>query len=100
MKEIKLTNETIKVMEEMIGVQGANGNWNCDPYMHGMLNGMIYIYSMVKNKEPSFREAPKRWLDKHENFFRFQYRYFIRPLSRLYRKIRPHKISCESVENK
>lgn len=52
----------IEKMREMLGVQGANGNWNYDPYMHGMYNGMEFMMSLAEGREPIFREAPEKWL--------------------------------------
>jgi len=48
--------------KEMTNVQGDNGNWNYDPYMHGMFNGMEYVLAIFDEREPKFREAPKEWL--------------------------------------
>ena len=56
----------IPKMREMLEVQGSDGNWNYDSYMHGMYNGMEYIIAMVESREPVFREAPKKWLSKRE----------------------------------
>jgi len=58
--------EAVAKMQEMLEVQGSDGNWNYDPYMHGMYNGMEYMLSMVESREPVFREAPKKWLSKRE----------------------------------
>lgn len=58
-------SKRLKDLREMIKIQGDNGNWNFDPYMHGMYNGMEFALSLMENREPEFREAPKRWLYKH-----------------------------------
>jgi hypothetical protein len=58
--------EPVAKMQEMLEVQGSDGNWNYDSYMHGMYNGMEYMLSMVESREPVFREAPKKWLSKRE----------------------------------
>lgn len=58
--------EPLARMKEMLEVQGRDGNWNYDSYMHGMYNGMEYMLSMVESREPVFREAPKKWLSKRE----------------------------------
>ena len=50
-------------MHEMLRVQGCDGTWNCDPYMHGMYNGMEYMLAMVESREPVFRDAPDKWLN-------------------------------------
>jgi len=56
----------IPKMREMLDVQGSDGNWNYDRYMHGMYNGMEYMLAMVESREPVFREATKNWLSKRE----------------------------------
>lgn len=37
---------------EVHEVQGSHGNWNYDPYMHGMYNGMELCSAIVKGVEP------------------------------------------------
>ncbi len=49
-------------LQEMIDVQCSNGNWNYDPYMHGMANGMILAQSLLTGQEPGFLDAPDEWL--------------------------------------
>jgi len=43
----------------LVDIQGANGNWNFDPYMVGMFNGMELMMSMVEKREPCYRAIPK-----------------------------------------
>lgn len=52
----------LEKLKEMVKVQCSNGNWDYDPYMHGMANGMIYCLSLLEHKEPKFLKAPKVWL--------------------------------------
>lgn len=54
---LKLTTK----MRQMLEVQGRSGNWDFDPYMHGMYNGMESMLSLVENREPAYREAPSEW---------------------------------------
>lgn len=61
-----LTDESIKIMREMLEVQGQPGNWNYDSYMHGLYNGMEYMVALVEKREPQFRDAPETWLAKYE----------------------------------
>jgi len=49
-------------LQELINIQGDDGNWNCDPYMHGMYNGMELARSMITDSKPLFRDPPDRWL--------------------------------------
>lgn len=55
----------VETISNLIGIQSENGNWNYDPYMHGMLNGMLLcFYSMVNSDHSLFINAPKEWLSE------------------------------------
>ena len=47
--------------KEMLEVQGMDGNWDYDPYMHGLYNGMEYTLALLEGREPIFREPPEKW---------------------------------------
>ncbi len=49
-------------MGKMMEIQGVDGTWNYDPYMHGMYNGMEFCHALAKGVEPKYRKAPKQWL--------------------------------------
>jgi hypothetical protein len=51
-----------KHLKDALDIQTADGNWNSDPYMHGMANGMIFCMAMLEDKEPEYLKAPKFWL--------------------------------------
>lgn len=51
----------IESMRDLMRVQGANGNWEYDPYMQGMYNGMELMMAMAEGREPVFKEAPPTW---------------------------------------
>lgn len=50
--------DQLKSMEK---IQRASGNWDFDPYMHGLANGLILAVATLEGKEPQFLEAPKEW---------------------------------------
>ncbi len=52
----------IEKFRDLIKVQCSNGNWNYDPYMHGLANGMIMSLAMLEGVEPVFLNAPDVWL--------------------------------------
>ena len=52
----------IEDVKHMRDVQGMNGNWNFDPYMHGLYNGIEFALSILEKREPAFRDAPDKWL--------------------------------------
>lgn len=47
---------------EQLDVQAQHGNWNYDPYMHGMYNGMECVLATVEGRTPDFRKPPEKWL--------------------------------------
>ena len=49
-------------LQQMIDVQLTDGNWNYDPYMHGLANGLIAAKSNFEDKQPVFIDAPDKWL--------------------------------------
>jgi hypothetical protein len=55
--------QRIKKLEELVEIQCSHGNWDFDPYMHGMANGMILALSIMKNEEPKYMSAPDTWLN-------------------------------------
>jgi len=46
----------------MRDVQGYDGNWNYDPYMQGLYNGLEFALSLLEVREPQFKDAPETWL--------------------------------------
>jgi hypothetical protein len=54
--------EPVAKMKELLEVQGRDGNWNLDPYMQGMYNGMELMVALAEGRDPVFRKAPENWL--------------------------------------
>ena len=54
--------EPVIKMKELLEVQGRDGNWNLDPYMQGMYNGMELMVALAEGRDPVFRKAPDNWL--------------------------------------
>ena len=53
-------NIKLERMRELVKIQGNNGNWNYDPYMHGMYNGMEFMIAMLEDREPVFKSTPEK----------------------------------------
>lgn len=53
---------SVKELKDMVEVQGRDGNWNYSAYMRGMFNGMEFMLALVENREPKFRDEPKRYI--------------------------------------
>lgn len=64
-------DDKLEKLKEMTALQCRDGNWNYDPYMHGMANGMIFSRGLMEAKEPKFLDAPKEWL-RDRRFIGFQ----------------------------
>jgi hypothetical protein len=47
-----------KTAEDVIRIQGSDGNWNVDKYMLGMYNGMVLVHSIYSDVEPEYRTLP------------------------------------------
>jgi hypothetical protein len=52
----------INTLREIVNIQGWEGNWNYDPYMHGLYNGLEFALSIMEKRDPVFKEAPEVWL--------------------------------------
>ena len=53
---------SLEQVKSALAIQGENGNWNYDPYMHGMYNGMEFVVATLEGRDPEFRDAPATWL--------------------------------------
>lgn len=41
--------------------QGRAGNWDHDPYMQGLYNGLELALAMFEGRAPEFKESPEVW---------------------------------------
>ena len=66
-KDLRTYRKAIVSMDECLHVQTMPGNWDYDPYMHGMANGMILFRSFFFDEStdtPNFLNAPSEWVSK------------------------------------
>lgn len=67
-----MNNELTRI-KNLLAIQGSQGNWNYDPYMHGMYNGMELCVAILEDREPVYKTAPKEWLsDKRAKYSEFE----------------------------
>lgn len=66
LKVPEVLESRLSAMRGALGIQGGDGNWNCDSYMHGMLNGMEFMMAAIEGREPDFRCPPERFLSDIE----------------------------------
>jgi len=56
-------------LQDVINIQCSNGNWNYDPYMHGLANGLLMAQALYKGKEPQFLDGPDKWLKNYPSIW-------------------------------
>lgn len=61
----ELIAERLTKLQQAAEVQCSTGNWNVDPYMHGMANGLILALAIMKDETPRYLQAPPKWLSDH-----------------------------------
>lgn len=56
-------NKRIENLQNCIDIQKQPGNWDYDPYMLGLLNGMLLALATIKGEDETYRpySAPARW---------------------------------------
>jgi hypothetical protein len=63
--------ESLRKFEALVKIQVSKGNYDFDPYMHGMANGMILASAILRGETPLYLEAPDRWIsDSREKLLR------------------------------
>jgi len=53
----------LEALEAMVEIQGADGNWDVDPYMHGLYNGLVLARHVMRGDhgDVPYRAAPRQW---------------------------------------
>ena len=46
-------------LEAAIEDMAQDGNWNYDPFMLGIYNGLVYARAILENKVPQYRDRPE-----------------------------------------
>ena len=65
-----IDKQKIQALQDVLDVQCSSGNWDHDPYMHGMANGLILAQSIIADKDPEYLDAPKVWGETRYNIHR------------------------------
>jgi hypothetical protein len=71
-------------LDNCVDIQCSNGNWNYDPYMWGMANGLLLAQNIMEGhaRELEYKEKPKKWLkDLPTLFTRIRWKLFGAPIS-------------------
>lgn len=60
--EFKTVEQYKEALKDIIKVQCSDGNWNYDPYMQGMANGLLCAMSVLTSEDVEYLSAPAKWL--------------------------------------
>ena len=56
-----MSRTNLEKLKEVHQVQGYGGNWTYSEYMWGMYNGLELALSIFEDREPNYKEKPKRF---------------------------------------
>lgn len=59
---LELSDKQVEDLNNVLSIQGREGNYDYDDYMLGMYNGMELMDSIVDNRNPNFRRLS--WQDQ------------------------------------
>ena len=59
--ELATLQERIGKNDEMVKIQCTDGNWDYDPYMHGMANALLLAQAVLKDSDYAPLSAPEKW---------------------------------------
>lgn len=54
--------QRIRELREILRLQLTTGNWDFDPYMHGLANGLILAMATMDGVTPDYLEPPEEWV--------------------------------------
>jgi hypothetical protein len=55
-------SKAIEDIRTVHNIQGQKGNWDVDPYMTGLYNGLELALATLEGRDPQFRKFKKRSL--------------------------------------
>lgn len=55
--------KAVEQLKDLVKTQSSHGNYDCNPYMFGLANGLILALSLFTEVSPTFLERPSRFLD-------------------------------------
>jgi len=59
------------IIKEYLDIQGRDGNWDYDPYMLGLYNGLELALATLENREYVPRSLPEKSIAKAiKNYFK------------------------------
>ena len=61
-----MTSHIKKEIKALLKAHGKHGNYDYDPYMLGIYNGMELICSIIDERNAVYKAPPKKWLYKQK----------------------------------
>lgn len=65
--ELVERDKRLMALRNAVEIQGQDGNWNTDPYMHGFYNGMELSLATMEDRATEYRDAPPTWVSQQAN---------------------------------
>ena len=62
-------HKLMESLHDVIRIQCSKGNWDYDPYMMGLGNGLIMAESLITGRQPEFLSAPRKWGKDYPSFW-------------------------------
>ena len=61
-----IAKTSLEKLKNVLDIQTSDGNWNVDPYMFGMANGLILAYHIMtdSHEECPYLNQPEKWLSE------------------------------------
>lgn len=60
LEEFVIGDKKMEAVNDLLKIQGLNGNWNHDEYMQGMYNGMELIICTLEDRDPVYKRLGKK----------------------------------------
>ena len=56
----------IKELHKLCEIASRKGTYDCNSYLHGMANGIIFALAIMENKDPEYLDPPDIFLEDYE----------------------------------
>jgi hypothetical protein len=70
-ERLAILQNSLKKLRKMKVILCEDGNWNYDPYIQGLVNGLIFALSIFDGDQPDHLDSPKEWLGDNPNSSKF-----------------------------
>lgn len=58
---VEIPQARLDSLQDLVRVQSSEGNWNYDPYMFGLANGLLLAQAVIEGTECKYFETPPIW---------------------------------------